>query len=462
MTEIRPNQIEGVTASAAEINILDGATLTTTELNYVDGVTSAIQTQIDGKLATGGTATSATVLATPRTIGGVSFDGSANIVPQTIQVVDAAADTTTWVGLFDTATGSLQPKTDATLTFNASTNALSCTTYVGALSGNATTATTATNGTVANEGTDTTCFPLFVTAATGNLPFKSNASLAFNSNTANLSCTTFTGALSGNATTATTATTATNVTVANEATDTTCFPMFGTAATGNLPPKSNANLTFNSSTGALGASSFSGAGTGLTGSATSLTSGITNALASATTTVNVSSATAPTAGQVLTATSGTAATWQTASGGVVVQRVAATPYTTQAALTTTTPLDDTVPLVSEGNQILTANITPADNTNKVLVLASGNVCPYGSAAQIVIALYRGSTCIDSQLIYSGGPIAPVTWTFNYEDSPASSSSQTYSIRVGSSVNVTCNGDASVGRLLGGSQACTMELLELSA
>jgi len=40
---------DGVTASAAEINILDGATLSTAELNYVDGVTSAIQTQLDAK-----------------------------------------------------------------------------------------------------------------------------------------------------------------------------------------------------------------------------------------------------------------------------------------------------------------------------------------------------------------------------------------------------------------------------
>jgi hypothetical protein len=41
--------LNGVTADAAEINILDGATLTTTELNYVDGVTSSIQTQLDAK-----------------------------------------------------------------------------------------------------------------------------------------------------------------------------------------------------------------------------------------------------------------------------------------------------------------------------------------------------------------------------------------------------------------------------
>ena len=48
-TEFEAVGINGVTASAAEINILDGATLTTEELNYVDGVTSGIQGQLDLK-----------------------------------------------------------------------------------------------------------------------------------------------------------------------------------------------------------------------------------------------------------------------------------------------------------------------------------------------------------------------------------------------------------------------------
>ena len=56
---------------------------------------------------------------------------------------------------------------------------------------------------------------------------------------------------------------AAQVTVANEASDTTCFPLFTTGATGNLQTKSNSNLTFNSSTGALSASSFSGDGSSL-------------------------------------------------------------------------------------------------------------------------------------------------------------------------------------------------------
>jgi hypothetical protein len=48
-TEFEAVGLNGVTASAAEINILDGATLSTTELNYVDGVTSGIQSQLDAK-----------------------------------------------------------------------------------------------------------------------------------------------------------------------------------------------------------------------------------------------------------------------------------------------------------------------------------------------------------------------------------------------------------------------------
>ena len=60
-----------------------------------------------------------------------------------------------------------------------------------------------------------------------------------------------------------TASVSTTVTVADESSDTTCFPLFATAATGNLAPKSGSNLTFNSDTGALSATSFAGSGSGL-------------------------------------------------------------------------------------------------------------------------------------------------------------------------------------------------------
>ena len=58
---------------------------------------------------------------------------------------------------------------------------------------------------------------------------------------------------------------ATQVTVADESSDTSCNVLFTTAASGNLPPKTGTNLTFNSSSGALSATSFVGDGSALTG-----------------------------------------------------------------------------------------------------------------------------------------------------------------------------------------------------
>ena len=94
---------------------------------------------------------------------------------------------------------------------------------------------------VANEATDTTCFLNFTTAASGNLPIKTNANLTFNSSTGVATFgQTIAGSITGNAGT---------ITWANEATDTSCFIGFATAVSGSLAPKTNANMTFDSSTG---------------------------------------------------------------------------------------------------------------------------------------------------------------------------------------------------------------------
>jgi hypothetical protein len=83
--------LNGVTADAAEINILDGATLTTTELNYLDGVTANVQTQIS-ELAP---------KANPVFTGDVSvasniiFEGAtANDFETTVTATDPTADRT--------------------------------------------------------------------------------------------------------------------------------------------------------------------------------------------------------------------------------------------------------------------------------------------------------------------------------------------------------------------------------
>tara|TARA_Y100000004_G_scaffold177234_1_gene218638 strand:+ start:89 stop:1795 length:1707 start_codon:yes stop_codon:yes gene_type:complete len=146
------------------------------------------------------------------------------------------------------------------------------------------TAAIATTVTVADESSDTTCFPLFSTAATGNLAPKSGTNLTFNSSSGLLTATAFSGSgaslttlnasniSSGtiasarvptlNQDTTGTAAIATTITVADESSDTGCFVLFSTSASGNLAPKSGSNLTFNSSTGLLTATGFSGNLTG--------------------------------------------------------------------------------------------------------------------------------------------------------------------------------------------------------
>jgi len=227
---------------------------------------------------------------------GIKWAAVTAATPTAITVADESSDTSCFPLFVTAATGDLGPKTAAGLTFNSSTDVLSGT-FAGNITGNVTgntsgssgsctgnsaTATTSTNVTVADESSDTTCFPLFVTAATGDLPPKSGSNLAFNSSSGVLTATGFAGNLTGNVTGNTsgsagsctgnsaTATTSTNVTVADESSDTTCFPLFVTAATGDLAPKSGSNLAFNSSSGILTATGFAG---DITGNVTGNTSG---------------------------------------------------------------------------------------------------------------------------------------------------------------------------------------------
>ena len=121
-----------VNVSAATGNVTVNVDTTMT------GLTSVTSTDFVGALT--GNADTATALATARTIGGTSFDGTAAIVPATITVADTT-DTTAYVGLWESATGDLEPKTDTGITYNAGTGMLTATGFTGPLTGNADTAT---------------------------------------------------------------------------------------------------------------------------------------------------------------------------------------------------------------------------------------------------------------------------------------------------------------------------------
>ena len=200
-----------------------------------------------GNQDTSGNAATATKLATARTIAGVSFDGSANISLNNNAITNGAGyitATLTDEEVQDIVGGMLTGNTESgiTVTYQDADGTIDFT--VGTLNqdttGNAATATaleTARNiGGVSFDGTANIDLPGVNTA--GNQDTTGNAA---------------------------TATVGTTITVADESSDTTCFPLFATAASGNLGAKSGTNLTFNSSTGALSATSFTGSGSGLSG-----------------------------------------------------------------------------------------------------------------------------------------------------------------------------------------------------
>jgi len=110
----------------------------------------------------------------------------------TVTVVDAAEDATTWVLLGTAQTGSLSPATDAGITYNGTTNALTATTFIGALTGDVTGNVSGSSGSTTGNAATATALE---TARTIN-------GESFNG-TANITVTAAAGTLTGTALNAT-------------------------------------------------------------------------------------------------------------------------------------------------------------------------------------------------------------------------------------------------------------------
>ena len=293
-------------AGTDQIKLVDGALAPVTD-NGVDLGTSSLEFKdafFDGTVTsdafagplTGevtGNASTATILATARTIGGTSFDGSANIavalasVGTAVTVTDESSDTTCFPLFTTAATGDLPPKSGTNLTFNSSSGLLTATGFAGALTGNVTGNVSGTAATVTGAAqTNITSVGTLTALQVDNININTNTisttagidllitpvagqqivldgtiiiDAGVVTGATSITSTAFAGDITGDVTgNSDTATTSTNVTVADESSDTTCFPLFATAATGNLPPKSGSNLTFNSSSGLLTATSLAG------------------------------------------------------------------------------------------------------------------------------------------------------------------------------------------------------------
>lgn len=116
------------------------------------------------------------------------------------------------------------------------------------------------------------------------------------------------------------------------------------------------------------------------------------------------------------------------SGGGKIQQVVSSAIT-KATGTTTIPNDNTTPTITEGTEIVSLAITPSSASNTVLISIS-IVCESAvSDNKMALTVFRGSTCIganwSANLIGRGAPIC-----FEAEDTPATASAVTYSVRFG--------------------------------
>jgi hypothetical protein len=163
----------------------------------VDGVNSLIPAEVVQGTFTG------------TVIGNVTgaLTGNADTATASTKVRLVASDATAathYITFVDAATGDEEVRTDIGLTYNPATNTLTTSIFVGALTGNADTATTASKATqvtlVATNTAAATHFITFVDTATGDRSVRTDTDLIYNPSTNTLTATNLAGNLVGNVT----------------------------------------------------------------------------------------------------------------------------------------------------------------------------------------------------------------------------------------------------------------------
>ena len=215
------------------------------DVGYVDVYLNGSKLDSTEFTATTGSTVVLTTAATENDV--LEFISYATLSVNTLDttVVNETTNATRYITFTDVTSGSISTArvSSSGLTFNPSTGVFT-TQNINATKLTLTQGINATGIVTASGG--------FVGNVTGNV-------------TGNLTGTASNATSATSATSAGTATNANNVNVSNESSDTTCFPVFVTTATGDQAPKTNTGFYFNSATGTLYATQFSGDGSLLTG-----------------------------------------------------------------------------------------------------------------------------------------------------------------------------------------------------
>jgi len=278
-------------ANDPQITITDGTTTNTINKNgYTTRNTNADLTHYlnfsdNSATGTGAIQKSASLFCNPNLgrISATTFVGALTGIATSatnIGITDTNAATTYYPTFVSTdgTTGVFIDKTTGPMTYVPSTGTLTAQTFSGALNG---LAAQATSVTTTSDNTATTCYIPFTKSAagTGKSLYVDDVTgpLTYTPSTSTLTATTFSGALSGNASTATTSTNATNVATTAVSASASYYPTFVSATSGNNAISVDADLTYNPSTNVLTGVSFVSSASSSTNTITSNQIAVANA-----------------------------------------------------------------------------------------------------------------------------------------------------------------------------------------
>lgn len=117
--------------------------------------------------------------------------------------------------------------------------------------------------------------------------------------------------------------------------------------------------------------------------------------------------------------------------------------------TTTVPLDDTIPQITEGNEYMTQAVTPKSATNILVIEAVGHFANSAGADEFVMALFQDATAdalaVDAQYMAATGRM--FRFYIRYQMVAGTTSATTFRIRAGSNIagTTTFNGEGGARR-----------------
>jgi hypothetical protein len=138
---------------------------------------------------------------------------------------------------------------------------------------------------------------------------------------------------------------------------------------------------------------------------------------------------------------------------------------TQNNGSTTMPYDDTIPQNTEGDEYMTASITPSDAHNKLLIEVTIFVTNSSASNWLTAALFQDSTAdaIAAMAAFNNNATAAIPISFKHEMTAGTTSSTTFKVRAGgtNAGTTTFNGGSS-NRKLGGVMASSIRITEYKA